>query len=63
MKRVGEQKLLLPHKPCYGMGKCSSLQSRGDGEGQNSAAVAPRSDAAASTAAAERQNSAPCPLP
>lgn len=63
MKRVGEQKLLLPHKPCYGMGKCSSLQSRGDGEGQNSAAAAPRSDAAASTAAAERQTQhrAPCP--
>lgn len=40
-RRVGEQKLLLPHKPCYGMGKCSSLQRRGDGEGQNSAAAAP----------------------
>lgn len=42
VKRVGEQKLLLPHKPCYGMGKCSSLQSRGEGEGQSSAAAAPR---------------------
>lgn len=39
-KQVGEQKLLLPHIPCYGIGKCSLFQSRGDGEGQNSAAAA-----------------------
>lgn len=39
-KQVGEQKLLLPHIPCYGIGKCSLFQSRGDGEGQNSGAAA-----------------------
>lgn len=40
-KQVGEQKLLLPHIPCYGIRKCSLFQSHGDGEGQNSAAAAP----------------------
>lgn len=39
-KQVGEQKLLLPHIPCYGIRKRSLFRSHGDGQGQNSAAAA-----------------------
>lgn len=32
---MGEQKLLLPHQPCCGIGKRSSVQSHGAREGWN----------------------------